>query len=82
MIPVEVEVVPPAGADKPAGAAKTLHFEVLDNRQLTPSAMLVSVYQSLQTNNTAAEEMSYRLTGELGREGAAAGADAGDDGAE
>jgi SpoIVB peptidase S55 len=65
MIPVVVEVVPPVGADKPAGVAKTLHFEVLDNRQLTPSTMLVSVYQSLQTNNTAAEEMSYRLTGEI-----------------
>jgi hypothetical protein len=65
MIPVEVEVVPPAGADKPSVKAKTLHFEVLDNRQLTPSAMLVSVYQSLQTNNTAAEEMSYKLTGQL-----------------
>jgi hypothetical protein len=70
MIPVEVEVVPPAGADKPATATKkTLHFEVLDNRQLTPSTMLVSVYQSLQTNNTAAEEMSYRLTGEIGVKG-------------
>jgi hypothetical protein len=70
MIPVEVEVAPPTAADKPSGAApasppKTLHFEVLDNRQLTPSTMLVSVYQSLQTNNTAAEEMSYRLTGEI-----------------
>ena len=66
MIPVEVEVVPPAGTDKPVTAAKkTLHFEVLDNRQLTPSTMLVSVYQSLQTNNTAAEEMSYRLTGQI-----------------
>jgi SpoIVB peptidase S55 len=65
MIPVEVEVVPPPGADKTMGRAKTLHFEVLDNRQLTPSTMLVSVYQSLQTNNTAAEEMSYRLTGEI-----------------
>jgi len=42
---------------------------VLDNRQLTPSTMLVSVYQSLQTNNTAAEEMSYRLTGEIGVKG-------------
>jgi hypothetical protein len=69
MIPVVVEVVPPAGADKTAGVAKTLHFEVLDNRQLTPSTMLVSVYQSLQTNNTAAEEMSYRLTGEIGVKG-------------
>ena len=69
MIPVEVEVDPPPGADKMAGVAKTLHFEVLDNRQLTPSTMLVSVYQSLQTNNTAAEEMSYRLTGEIGVKG-------------
>jgi hypothetical protein len=69
MIPVEVEVVPPLAGDRPAGAAKTLHFEVLDNRQLTPSTMLVSVYQSLQTNNTAAEEMSYRLTGEIGVKG-------------
>jgi hypothetical protein len=65
MIPVVVEVAAPMGADKTAGASKTLHFEVLDNRQLTPSTMLVSVYQSLQTNNTAAEEMSYRLTGEI-----------------
>jgi hypothetical protein len=72
MIPVVVEVVPPKGADKAGLAdvvAKTLHFEVLDNRQLTPSTMLVSVYQSLQTNNTAAEEMSYRLTGEIAVKG-------------
>jgi hypothetical protein len=65
MIPVVVEVVPPP-VDKGAKAeTKTLNFEVLDNRQLTPSAMLVSVYQSLQTNNTAAEELSYRLSGEI-----------------
>jgi hypothetical protein len=69
MIPVVVDIVPPPGADKTVGPAKTLHFEVLDNRQLTPSAMLVSVYQSLQTNNTAAEEMSYRLTGEIDMKG-------------
>jgi hypothetical protein len=69
MIPVEVEVVPPPGVDKAPTAPKTLHFEVLDNRQLTPSTMLVSVYQSLQTNNTVAEEMSYRLTGEIGVKG-------------
>jgi hypothetical protein len=66
MIPVVVEVVPPPSLDKSAPAqTKTFHFEVLDNRQLTPSAMLVSVYQSLQTNNTAAEELSYRMTGEI-----------------
>jgi hypothetical protein len=32
---------------------------------LTPQTMLVSVYQSLQGNNTTAEEMSYRLSGEI-----------------
>ena len=36
------------------------HFEVLDNRQLTPQAMLVSVYQTLQGTNMSAAEMSYR----------------------
>ena len=65
MIPVVVEVVPPPAEKGTKAEAKTLHFEVLDNRQLTPSAMLVSVYQSLQTNNTAAEELSYRLSGEI-----------------
>jgi hypothetical protein len=65
MIPVVIEVVPPPADKGTKAGAKTLHFEVLDNRQLTPSAMLVSVYQSLQTNNTAAEELSYRLSGEI-----------------
>jgi hypothetical protein len=60
MIPVAVEVVPPDG-----GAAKTFHFEVVDNRELTPNAMLVSVYQSLQGTNVSASEMSYRVHGEL-----------------
>jgi hypothetical protein len=68
MIPVSVEVVsPPVGAEAPRD--KTYHFEVLDNRQLTPSAMLVSVYQSLQGTNLAAAEMSYRMTGDIGVQG-------------
>ncbi len=104
MIPVSVDVVPPAGAGAdsaikrvsaqvvaaPAGSAQVvsaqvegpgprlpmpeagrgnpkggMHFEVLDNRQLTPSAMLVSVYQSLSGTNGAAAEMSYQMDGEL-----------------
>jgi hypothetical protein len=60
MIPVAVEVVPPDGKE-----SKTFHFEVVDNRQLTPSAMLVSVYQSLQGTNVSAAEMSYRVRGTL-----------------
>ncbi len=42
-----------------------MHFEVLDNRELTPAAMLVSVYQSLQGTNESAEEMSYRMDGRV-----------------
>jgi hypothetical protein len=52
MIPVVVEVVPPAGDKGGLAKTRTLHFEVLDNRQLTPSAMLVSVkMQDLITQN-------------------------------
>lgn len=69
MIPVTVEVVPPAIPGATVMKDKTFHFEVLDNRQLTPSAMLVSVYQSLQGTNAAAAEMSYRVSGEIGVQG-------------
>ncbi len=58
MIPVSVEVV---GPEK----SRTFHLEVLDDRQLTPQAMLSSVYQTLQGTNAAAAEQSYRLTGTL-----------------
>ncbi len=42
-----------------------MHFEVLDNRELTPSAMLVSIYQSLSGTNESANEISYRMAGEV-----------------
>lgn len=64
MIPVTVEVGPAPGTGAQV-ASRTFHFEVLDNRQLTPSAMLVSVYQTLQGTNAAGAEMSYSLRGEL-----------------
>ena len=69
MIPVTLEVAQPMTAPATTPRTKTFHFEVLDNRQLTPSAMLVSIYQSLQSTNAAAAEMSYRLTGEMTIEG-------------
>ncbi len=49
-----------------------MHFEVLNNRQLTPAAMLVSVFQSLSGTNEAATELSYRMSGELTLKGLAA----------
>lgn len=69
MIPVTVEIAQPSVSPGLPPRSKTFHFEVLDNRQLTPSAMLVSVYQSLQATNAAAAEMSYRLTGDMSVEG-------------
>jgi SpoIVB peptidase S55 len=69
MIPVVVEIVPPLVTGDARARVKTFHFEVLDNRQLTPSAMLVSVYQALQVNNTSSAQMSYRLSGEIGLKG-------------
>ena len=68
--PVSTQVGPETGLPIPdAGAVADvkggMHFEVLDNRELTPSAMLVSIYQSLDGTNASAAEMSYRMTGEL-----------------
>jgi hypothetical protein len=66
------EQMTPPGARLPlpetgrlAGMKGGMHFEVLDNRELTPSAMLVSVYQSLSGTNESTNEMSYRMHGEL-----------------
>jgi len=42
-----------------------MHFEVLNNRQLTPAAMLASVYQSLSGTNASGNDISYRIRGEL-----------------
>jgi hypothetical protein len=61
--------LPVPGAGRPPGLKGGMHFEVLDNRELTPQAMLVSVYQSLSATNGAAAEMSYRMDGELSLKG-------------
>ena len=62
MIPVSVDVTSAPGSGLPA---QSLHFEVLDNRQLTPQVMLASIFQSLSGTNTAANEMTLRLSGEI-----------------
>jgi SpoIVB peptidase S55 len=70
MIPVTVEVKgTPQAEENPKSVLRTVHFEVLDNRSLTPSTMLVSVYQSLQQANGTSAEMSYRMSGELTMQG-------------
>jgi len=55
----------PLPGEGPTAHHGAMHFEVLNNRELTPSAMLVSVYQSLSGTNESANQMSYRMEGEL-----------------
>ncbi len=76
MIPVEVEIAPVAGFsatghDAGTQTAKKFHFEVVDNRELTPQAMMASVYQTLQATNASGAEMSFKMSGELGLQGLA-----------
>ncbi len=62
MIPVSVDVAAAPGSGLPT---QSLHFEVLDNRQLTPQVMLASIFQSLSGTNTAANEMTLHLSGDI-----------------
>jgi hypothetical protein len=59
MIPLTVKVT------EAGKAAHTLHLRVVDQPQLTPTAVLVSVFQGLSQANAYAAEDSYRLTGEI-----------------
>ncbi len=76
MIPVEVEIhtagLARTGTSAPAqrpgtdADTRTFHLRVLDNRDLTPQAMLVSVYQLMQQTNAASADTSWKLSGEIG----------------
>jgi len=56
-----------APASKPP--ARKLHFEVVDNPQITPVAIMVSIYQALLENNAYAEESSYRMNAAIDLDG-------------
>jgi hypothetical protein len=64
-VPGPEEGLPVPDAGPLMGVKGGMHFEVLDNRELTPSAMLASVYQSLSGTNESTSDMSYRMSGEL-----------------
>ncbi|MGO4516698.1 SpoIVB peptidase S55 [Terriglobus sp. 2YAB30_2] len=55
MIPVTVAL----------NGGKAMHFRVLNNRELTPQALLASVYQAIHGTNTYASELSYRVSGTM-----------------
>lgn len=65
MIPVEIAIHRGQGGGSGLRASdqttRTLHLQVLDQAQLTPTAILVSLFQALQQTPGYAEEDSYRL---------------------
>ena len=69
MIPVTVAIT--HGNTGSTGPSKTqkLHFEVVDNPQITPVAIMVSIYQALLANNAYAEESSYRMNAAIDLDG-------------
>jgi len=70
MIPVTVTInhESPETSDSKATPRK-LHFEVVDNPQITPVAIMVSIYQALLGNNAYAEESSYRMNAAIDLDG-------------
>ena len=47
----------------------TLHMEVIDNPDITPGALMVSLYQSLLDTNSYSEELTYQLRGTVAIDG-------------
>jgi len=64
-VAAQIQEIPIPGAPSVLPHKAGMHFEVLNNRQLTPAAMLASVYQSLSGTNESGSDISYRMHGEL-----------------
>ncbi len=61
MIPVEIAIHKAATGSPSAQTTRTLHLRVLDQAQVTPTAILVTLFQALQQTPAYAEEDSYRV---------------------
>jgi hypothetical protein len=48
---------------------RTLHMEVIDNPDITPGAVMVSLYESLLETNSYSEELTYELQGTVSIDG-------------
>jgi hypothetical protein len=48
---------------------RTLHMEVIDNPDITPGAVMVSLYESLLETNSYSEELTYELRGKVSIDG-------------
>jgi len=62
MIPLTVHIAQDGvEGDAEKTAEKTLHLEVIDQEQITPSAVMVSVFQGLMQSNWYGMETTYRV---------------------
>jgi hypothetical protein len=62
MIPVTLNIHSDTGT-------KQFHYEVLNNPKLTPVALMVTVFNALHGVNEFGEEITYRLSGNIGVKG-------------
>ncbi len=66
MIPVTLRVTRDgAAAGSEDKALDTLHFEVIDQPQITPMAVMVAVYQGLMQENTYSAQTTYHVQGSV-----------------
>lgn len=65
MIPLTIHVTQDGGVAGTPGASRTLHLQVVDEEQVTPAAVLVSVYQGLMESNEYSAETTYRVRGKV-----------------
>jgi SpoIVB peptidase S55 len=63
MIPVTLHVTGEPAGTEAAGASHALHFEVIDQPQVTPMAVMVAVYQGLMQENAYSALTTYRVQG-------------------
>jgi hypothetical protein len=65
MIPVTLRVTRDGAAGEPAKELEALHFEVIDQPQITPMAVMVAVYQGLMQENTYSAQTTYHVQGSV-----------------
>jgi hypothetical protein len=63
MIPVTLRINEEPVGDRTGAQSQSLHFEVIDQAQVTPSAIMVSVFQALMQENNYSAETTYRVQG-------------------
>jgi hypothetical protein len=69
MIPVTLHVTSDGVASGQQAQQETLHFQVIDQPQITPMAVMVAVYQGLMEENAYSALTSYRLQGTVRLDG-------------